>query len=384
MTILKLTLLVGFLFIQSSLSIYCKAPADQRMIQNKNENIKNSSNKKALSPSNENFQERFNPMNKDEFNMTNDDYFDKPLKTFSEIGRNRVQEGKTGLYFSGPTMIEDSREKAPFVIQRIVPSDIAVRVFYNDNAIVCAIDLHTDHLYAAKAVEQKYIRPNRDPNAPLPPPDLWFDGGAVDVFARLGLPRTVGHYAAIALVANLHSKVMTFKIGSKELLSDKIAFEKELKKRCDENSGVVDPPESKSPYPVFSKGAAQTLKDPISIRIPETIVVGKTKEFIVEADLCVFREEMLPITMVTKDDAPPTGIIPLHVVVTGEKTVGPFLYSLNVPVYPAGNDEKKVQATVKFDLFDKMPFGETQQQFYLYFITGVNVSGPFIVDISAK
>ncbi len=126
----------------------------------------------------------------DLFGLSTNEYFTNPLKTFSQTGRQRIRLGEEGLIIDGPDTINEKRETAPIVIQRISKSQHATEFPFHDYAVICAVDITSGRIFASKAIEQRYIKPQRDPNAPPPPQGLRVDGGAVDLFKVLQLPRS--------------------------------------------------------------------------------------------------------------------------------------------------------------------------------------------------
>lgn len=255
---------------------------------------------------------------------------------------------------------------------------------FDDYAIVTAMDLRSGKFYADRVVEQKYVKPVRDPASNPPPPGRSSDGAAADLFVRLGIPKVIGEYLVTGVLLNRVSNRIAVKVGPPELAGSDERFDQALSKHHEAglksdstatnlifNSGMEGPG---SPV-IIKESGIEISANPVSDLKQEKGPVMLEGSF------------RLPVgkktpSLVSKGPAE-SDAFSITILATGSRLPKPLVYKFDIQFKhdPGGANSYILARSFSIDL-NQLGWMEGGQTYSVYAFAGTAVSVPVNIQIS--
>lgn len=326
------------------------------------------------------------PMKTDVFGLKNEDYFNSPLKNLSAVREKLEDEEFEGLLLGGPDYVPLTKDaKFPVVVLQATDAREAALHAFSDYTLLTAMDIRLNRFYVQMAMEQKYVKRERDPNQPLPEPGRSTDGGAAELFARLDMPKTEGEYLVTALLLHNVSNRLPIKVGHPDLEKNPKRFEEMLSAQ----HSLSDP--SSKAEPVHF---ASMKREALSPAIPEVagialVVEPRSIHRDTKKPAMVFASYNLPLDFVPsagEREADKSGFerASVYFLSTGSSNPRPFLKKLvlSATVENRKPGEASLRGYFSIELHQIGRIGKGRN--HLYAFSGREMSGPVEIDLEGN
>jgi hypothetical protein len=336
--------------------------------------------------------------------LSDDDFWTDPTRTRDEVQGPYMSEGREVLFFDAPSVVPlEARETAPTQALRVATFDTLSQRPFRKSAIVTAVDIANNRVYADVAVRPSGRESDPTPRKYTGPP---VKGMGTEVFTielreRLALPWEAGRYLARLLIADQITDPRTIEFKPGGFIDPAVE-----KFREQERTRTNVPALAPAPGP----GLAIFRQDKQSPALPPSEGLALSAPRVLDLDqpgpcflrgsfrLPVLRRHLVP--QGTKAGAEPlfdqlknqpagtpqpTAVVPITLVGTGSSMAGPYVWRLMIPTFDrvdASDQRPVVTGFFSIDLRTLNGFDTTQQTMYLYALSDRAVAGPVTVGLT--
>lgn len=360
-----------------------------------------------------------NQMSQEKLGLSDEEFWTQPFKTKSDIEKRLMQKKTEALVVGAPEKVLINAHKTfPVVALRVAFLKNTALKDFRKTAIITAVELSTNRVYAGMALRQDVDSPPADGEMP----EGWMggEGYSIDLRDRLQLPWKPGEYIVTLLMLDQASKRLRTRLVDTSGYEDpEVArFIEEHRKKTGVSSVW---PEPGDPLPSYKreKGSPPVPSERVKFKADEEepeideeeIESGKKRErkpgiaisvarvsVIEDNAQCVlsgsFRIPLKEYEIKTPDSAPksakpsPTAIVPISLVLTGTGKTTPTVLRLMVPSFEPIDKTIRgpVMATGHFtlDLCKLTPAVTTPQTLFIYAFSGEVMSGPVPMAFVSK
>lgn len=333
------------------------------------------------------------------FGLRDDDFWGDPFRTLDEVGDRLEREGFHGLVVDAPArVVLDGRRGLPLVgLHRVTFRDS--RDQPAAEAVVVASRLEDGRVWAG------LLQPPEPADDAAPPAEdddedpgegTYTSNFSADLVEVLGVPRLPGTtlVCAVLLRGLASNQVRSAIVRSPADPVDPAVEALRAAEAEEERPERVDP-EPGSPWPSY--GAAAGAPEPpaapgltlaVAPRAPasgQVVLRGAWRLAARPRDLVRPRADGRPLDV--KDPAA-TAVLPITLVLVGERVVGPYVIDLRVPSHdPAPPDgvvaDRVVTGRFALDLMATRALrGRTRQRYHLYALSGDALAGPYALELT--
>lgn len=325
-----------------------------------------------------------------DFGVSNEDYWSDPLKMRDEIETRLIESGQETLAVGAPsTVYVDSRSTLPVVVLRTAKLDTMARNKFREKAVIAAMDLSSDHLYAYMAIVNNAL-----PTPAYTGPPLSGMGGealVVDARRQLKLPWS-GHNAFVisAILGNQTSNRVRVEM-KKSGYEDPAVIEYLRKRQVPEMLDVW--PEAAPEWTDPFDRNVSTIPDytdrvdspPIPDK-PDIALAAARVEHIAQRPSCVVLGSFrLPAQQryAVPGSRSYSAVVPITILVTGSQTGFPYLFPLRVPSKDRIGNDPNASLTGYFaiDLCALSKFIHEKETFFAYAFSGSVMSKSTRLDV---
>lgn len=324
-------------------------------------------------------------MSNDIFGIKTEDYFANPMKEFTQIGSRLEDNGFNGLAIGGPQFIPiHSSEKFPLAMMNVTDARDASLHLFDDYAILTAMDLHTGKLFVDMAVEQKYVKPIRNPSANPPPPGRSSDGTTADLFQRLNIPKGLGEYLITGILWDRVSNRIQVKVGAPELSNSDQKFAQAILKYFENTIASDSIQTNVNIYSDVVNPNTPSLPEKIGINIfihPKNEISHEKSSCILSGSIRIQDPELESTKTLGNIQA--SHYVPLTIVATGSRIPQPLVFRLKLKVKQESGTQSSPNLSGYFSV-DLNQFGWLigGQKYSIYAFAGTILSGPTTLEVT--
>jgi len=323
------------------------------------------------------------------------DYWQDPFRTRAEIEGKLLDAGQEALWVGAPRAVPlKERESLPVLVERVAGLDRMARLPFRRHAVLTAVDLKANAVYAYMAIVKNVKEPKRYDGPPLE--GMGGEAFVINARSQLGLPWEPGPLLlGIVMRDQVSNRVrVELKKGGyadPAVAEYKDAREKEIEPPPVFPAAALSPlemqghdPANQPPLPCYSKWSG-------SPGIPAAPGIALAADRVVPLapkTACVIRGSFrLPVRERDKvkgaqagaRDAHdrPTAIVGITLLLTGSDSAAPILVPLKVPSYdPLPADKAEATGYFTVDVAQLGNLTEMEQTYFIYALSGETMAGP--------
>ena len=348
------------------------------------------------------YEKREKVMPEDSLGLSDEDYWLDPLKTRDEIEDRLLDEGENTLLLGAPgKMVLRAQRSLPLVVLRVASLAQLGELSFDQQALVTAVDLATNRVYADLAVfhSGRNLAP---PEVSAEPalPGMGGEAYVIDVIDRLNLPEKPGDYLLRVIMREYLSEALPVEMltsPSEFIDPEVVQFKKEELQRAQIPKpwpGQVVGKDFPSVYQLLESTPQVPEAIDIALEVKRVSVIGSADPLVLHGSfrLPVLSEHILDeerdphlaaraswLRDIPEEAPQPKAVVPITLVVTGSQSAAPFVWRLILPVYDellVGDDGVVATGTFAVDLMALGRLGSSEQTWFLYALSAEVIEGP--------
>jgi hypothetical protein len=337
------------------------------------------------------------------------DFWDDPWRTREDIEQRLLSGGVAALLVDAPPEVPlDRRDTAPLLVLRVASYATVARFPFDRTAVVAAVDLDNNYLYAAAAAQAR--GPDRGEDTRPPPPGPAISGTAVQGYALelrglLGLPWKPARYLVTLILQETTHDRLPVRLGNSPATYHDPEVDRylnELRKQPDVPALVPDPRERMRPFAPHPQAPTIPAEKGMNLSVRRVIRTDDPDPVVLRCSfrLPVLRRHVVPpgadpwnpataalFDQLGENDTPPRGVVRIGLVATGSVVATPFVWRLAVPTYdpiPPGDGPVLVTGSFRVDLQSLGNVKGVEQTLFLYAFSDDVLVGPIPIGVTAE
>lgn len=327
--------------------------------------------------------------------LADEDYWKDPFRTRAEIEGKLLDAGREALLIGAPRVVSlQERETLPVVVERVAGLDRMARLPFRPHAVLTAVDLKADTVYAYMAIVKNVKEPKRYDGPPLE--GMGGEAFVINARKQLDLPWTPGPLLlGIVMRDQVSNRVrVELKKGGyadPAVAEYKDAREKEIEPPPVFPAAALSPLEMKGrdpakqpPLPCYSRwsGSPEVPAAPgIALAVDRVVPLTAKTACVLRGSFRLpvrDRDKVKGATGGARDAHDrPTAVLGITLLLTGSDLAAPVLVPLKVPSYdPLPADKAEATGFFTVDLAQLGNLGEMEQTWFIYALSGEIMAGP--------
>jgi hypothetical protein len=335
--------------------------------------------------------------------LTDEDFWKEPFRTRAEIEGKLLDAGQEAFVIGAPRVVSlKDRESLPVVVERTATLDHMARLPFRPHAVLTAVDLKTNTVYAYMAIVKNVKEPKRYDGPPLE--GMGGEAFVINARQQLNLPWTPGRLLLGLVMRDQVSNRVRVDLRKGGYADPAVAEYLEAREK-DIEPPPVSPAAAISPLDMKGRDLAKQPPLPCYSRwsgspgIPAAPGIALAVDRVVPITAntaCVLRGSFrLPVqdrdkvkhaqaqTQEVFDR--PTAVVGITLLLTGSDSAVPVLVAIKVPSYdPVEAETAEVTGFFTLDLANLGNLTGMEQTYFIYALSGETMAGPFPMALVRK
>jgi hypothetical protein len=335
--------------------------------------------------------------------LTDEDFWKEPFRTRAQIAGKLLDAGQEALLIGAPKVVSlKEHDSLPVVVERAATLDHMARLPFRPHAVLTAVDLKTNTVYAYMAIVKNVKEPKRYDGPPLE--GMGGEAFVINAKKQLGLPWTPGPLLLGLVMRDQVSNRVRVELKKGGYADPAVAEyldarEKEIEPPPVFPAAAISPldmkgrdPAKQPPLPCYSHWAGSPgipTAPGIAIAVDRVVPLAPNAACVLRGSFRLpiqDRDKVKHAHVQTQEVFDrPTAIVGITLLLTGSDSAVPVLIALKVPSYDP-LDAGAAEATGFFtvDLAKLGNLTGMEQTYFIYALSGETMAGPFPMALVQK